>query len=347
MNIHIKKGMVFCAGLGTRLLPLTENIPKPLVPILNISNVLYALFLLKEAGIEQAIINLHHLGDEVRSFLGNGNRFGVKLSYSEEKTLLGTGGGLKKAEAFFESHPFVLLNCDFISNVQLLPIIDKHIHRNALATMVLCENKAIQSAYSEVGIDPSGHLCKIADHQHSDPVRIGIFTGIHILSPEIFSYLREVPSSIVRSFYSPAMSESPNRFWGEFLTKEYWYDTGDLYSLWGSTMSLFERLSEQDRFLSRLLTFHGYKEKKPATWSKGNQPLPPLNSPMVVGENCSVGTGAYLARTVLGENTTVCPRSRIENSVVFPHSKVETKSYCNSILWGSSVIQLDPKKLIE
>src|SRR4051812_30310051 len=113
MKKTMRKGMILSAGLGTRLLPITGTLPKPLVPILNIPNVVHTLDLLKRAGIKQVVLNLHHLSKQIEEYFGDGSRWGLDVRYSFESTLLGTGGGLKKAEAFFEGEPFVLANCDF------------------------------------------------------------------------------------------------------------------------------------------------------------------------------------------------------------------------------------------
>src|SRR5687768_14967627 len=108
MKTGFKKGMVLAAGLGTRLQPITQKTPKPLVPVLNVPNILHSLYLLKRVGITEIILNLHHLPDQLEQFLGDGSRWGLKLAYSREQQLLGTGGGLKKAEKFFDGQPLVL-----------------------------------------------------------------------------------------------------------------------------------------------------------------------------------------------------------------------------------------------
>ena len=97
MEKKITKGMVLCAGLGTRLSPITETLPKPLVPVLNVPNLLHSLYLLKRAGIVDIVLNTHHLPEQIESFLGDGSRWDLRLHFSREKTLLGTGGGVKKA----------------------------------------------------------------------------------------------------------------------------------------------------------------------------------------------------------------------------------------------------------
>src|SRR5690606_11225089 len=113
------------------------------------------------AGIREVILNLHHLPQALETFLGDGSQWEMKIAFSKEQTLLGTGGGVKKAEPFFDKKPFVLVNCDFISNVDLLPLIKKHEESRSLASMVLWDNAQMQAFYSKVGIDGEGRLVSL------------------------------------------------------------------------------------------------------------------------------------------------------------------------------------------
>ena len=106
------KAMILAAGKGTRLLPLTEKLPKPMIPISSEPLIVHQLRWLKRGGITDVVINLHHLGDQIRDYLGSGKQFGVKISYSEEEELLDTGGGIVKALPMLGEDEFVVLNGD-------------------------------------------------------------------------------------------------------------------------------------------------------------------------------------------------------------------------------------------
>ena len=92
--------MLLCAGKGTRLAPLTDHLPKPLIPVLNRPMLLYNLLLLRAAGVREVVINLHHLGDLIPEVLGDGSDLGLSVTYRHERELLGTGGGLYAARDF-------------------------------------------------------------------------------------------------------------------------------------------------------------------------------------------------------------------------------------------------------
>src|SRR5580765_4253891 len=106
MSRNSTKAMILAAGLGTRLRPLTQTTPKSLLLVNDQPLILYALRLLKKHGITEVLINLHYLGELIEKELGNGKKIGMKISYSWEPHVLGTGGGVKKGESFFEGKPF-------------------------------------------------------------------------------------------------------------------------------------------------------------------------------------------------------------------------------------------------
>ena len=293
--------MILCAGLGTRLLPITSKLPKPLVPILNLPNVLHIAEVFARAGINEIIVNTHHLASQVETYLSHVKFKDVKFYFSREnEVLLGTGGGVKKAESFFEGEPFVLSNCDFVTNLSLEPFIERHLHRKAIATMVLFKDEVRQPLYSRVGIDAKDNLCALPKYKTSAPVRGGIFTGMHILTQEIFQYLEEKPSGINDVLYPALMKECPTKIYGDFANTFYWYDTGDFHSLLQATESLLQSQNQ-------------------------TEPL--------IGKNCVIGKGVKLGPcTVIGNDCTIGEGSEISHSVLLDHSSVPANSKLFEVL---------------
>jgi NDP-sugar pyrophosphorylase family protein len=333
----IRKGMVLAAGLGTRLLPITEKTPKPLVPVLNVPNILYSIFLLKRAGIEDITINVHHLGDSLVEFLGDGDAWGVRLHFSKETLLLGTGGGLKKAQPFFNDEPLVLVNCDFISNVDLRPLIAKHQEQGALASMVLWDNPKMQAFYGKVGIDGQGHLCSLPLITTSEPVRTGIFTGIHILEPEIFDYLEAVPSGINQVLYPALMQGKPESTLGLFMEKSYWYDTGALPHLYETSMHLMESLQAGDGPMREFLKTMGhYEEKSPGIWAPIDTSLPKdliTEGPVIVGKDCIFGARATIGPyAIVGDHSQVDEEAKVKGFVGLKHSRIPAHQVSENVL---------------
>ena len=123
------KGFIFAAGLGERLRPLTENTPKSLLPVLNLPSVCYAVYLLKEAGIDHIICNLHYRYADIINFFKTYNNFGLHIEFSTEESILGTGGGFKKCEDIIGDEEVLLINADIIIDLDPVSLIKCH-HEN-------------------------------------------------------------------------------------------------------------------------------------------------------------------------------------------------------------------------
>jgi len=109
--------MILAAGLGTRLKKLTKNTPKPLIKINGKPLIEFAIMLIRRTAIKEVVINLHFEGSQIKNYLGNGSRYGLRFFYSMEKNLLGTGGGVKKAQSLLGNQSFVLINSDILCNI--------------------------------------------------------------------------------------------------------------------------------------------------------------------------------------------------------------------------------------
>src|SRR5262245_10101621 len=186
------KAMVLAAGQGTRLRPITERLPKALVPVAGRPMIDYALLLLRHYEIREVIINLHHLGGLIEAYLGDGGRLGLKITYSNEPELLDTGGGLLKAKPFLDGDTFIVINTDVLIDLNLAELIAFHKNKNACATLVL---RADENAdhYGSMDVDPTGRLCRFlntkAPHAPSGPIEKLMFTGVQILEPAVFAFM--------------------------------------------------------------------------------------------------------------------------------------------------------------
>jgi NDP-sugar pyrophosphorylase family protein len=194
------KAMVLAAGLGTRLRPLTDDRPKALVEVSGRTMLEITLARLRDFGIHDVIINLHHFADKVEDYLKSANNFGMHIEFSREEILLDTGGGLKQAAWFLSDNdrsdePFILHNVDIISTIGLKQMIESHRASKALATLAV--QKRTTSRY--LLFDQHNQLCgrRTVSEQKTEMVRTAqqtsevAFTGIHIISPRIFPLLTE------------------------------------------------------------------------------------------------------------------------------------------------------------
>jgi NDP-sugar pyrophosphorylase family protein len=192
------KAMIFAAGLGTRLRPLTNSRPKALVEVKGVTMLEIAIRKLKNAGVHQFIINLHHYANLIRDFIKEKNSFGLEINFSDETDLLrDTGGGLKKAEWFLSGNdPFFVYNVDILTDLDLTKMRDAHITTNALATLAtrerpgnrfflfdnhhrLCGWKNFETQEERLVVKSSENLLPLA------------FSGIHLIDPSIFDLIEE------------------------------------------------------------------------------------------------------------------------------------------------------------
>src|SRR3989338_3195330 len=220
------RAIILAAGLGTRLRPLTHTTPKPLLPFHQRPLIDYAILLLKKYGITDIIINTHHLASQITKTLGDGQQYGVHLSYSYEEDVLGTGGGIKKCEAFFQGDPFIAINSDILIDIDLKTLMDFHHKQASWATMVVRTHPYPSDPGPLTPIWTRGtRVLKIGGH--SQEADCHLFTGLHILDPKI---LQTVPqntfSSIIDTGYQEALKKKLPL--SAFKHSNLWMDVGTL-----------------------------------------------------------------------------------------------------------------------
>ena len=193
------KAMIFAAGLGTRLRPLTDSRPKALVPVCGEPLLYHVIGKLREAGYREVVVNVHHFAEQIRDYLQSRD-FGVKLSISDESAcLLETGGGIAHAENLIlpTDEPFLVHNVDIISNLDL-SWVRSHTRPEALATLVVSPRKTRRNLLFDKDMRLMGWMDNQSGevrtpYPHLDPAqcRQYAFAGIHNLSPRIFPHFAE------------------------------------------------------------------------------------------------------------------------------------------------------------
>ena len=219
------KAMILAAGLGTRLRPLTDTVPKPLLRVAGTPLIEWNLLLLRRYGITDVVINLHHLGALIEAHLGDGTRLAMRLSYSHEAVALGTGGGIKRVESFFGGEPFLVLNGDTLLELDLEALVRFHCGREALATMVVRADPD-PDQWGAVEVDDDQRVVRITGRGRKDVAQPQkrMFAGVHVIHPRL---LASVPpdqeSSIIDAYVREI--ESRATILG-FEMHGYWSDVG-------------------------------------------------------------------------------------------------------------------------
>jgi len=229
------KAMILAAGLGTRLKPLTDSRPKALVELSGRTLLEITLTRLRNFGITEFIINVHHFADQVIAYLKSHNNFGLRIEISREEVLLDTGGGLKKAAWFFLEdpvrldEPFLLHNVDVISTIDLRAMLQFHTQYHALATLavqsrdsgrLLLFNNDLQLVGRRAGRDQRPEIVR-----PSEPLQALAFSGIHIISPRLLPLLTEEGIFSIVPAYLRLSAQSQKIL--AFLSDQYyWRDLG-------------------------------------------------------------------------------------------------------------------------
>jgi len=225
------RAMVFAAGHGLRLRPLTDKVSKALVPVAGRPMIEYPLLLLRHYGVTEIVINLHHLGEQIEAHLGDGRKLGLRITYSKERELLDTGGGLLQAKSFLDDGTFVVVNTDVIIDLPLQAAIDQHQKSRAVATLVLRPD-ARADDYGAIEISPDRRIRRFLSHRAPSSDTVGslrklMFTGVQILEPKVFDYMAGESSVVfgTTKVTYPKMLNGGESLYG-FLFEGFWQDLG-------------------------------------------------------------------------------------------------------------------------
>ena len=314
--------MVLAAGLGTRLRPLTNNLPKPLLPVANRPILEYTFSLLSRArlGIEDVIVNTHHLPERLEDGLRSLDTGGLRVHLSREARILGTAGGPKKARSFLEDGTFLLVNGDFLIDIDLRKVVDLHRRSGARATMVLREDSG-----GGIFVDRQGAIRRFLEGPEGAPAEWtrADFTGIHVLEPEVLSLVpRNTPFEINLQVYP----EMLRRGWGVagLLHRGYWREAGDPARYLAANLEVISGRS------GGIAPPPGAGRLNP----RGEGCAPPLlvgegavieagarlGPGVVVGPEARIGRGATVKNAVLLEGTDIPAGARVESEIRSPAS---------------------------
>lgn len=208
--------MIFAAGLGTRLKPLTDSMPKALVPIAGKPLLEHVILKLIAAGFDEIIVNVHHFPDQIIDFLKSNNNFGIRIEVSDERDfLLDTGGGIRKAAWFFDDgNSFLVHNVDILSTADLGALYHQHLRTNSLATLMVSRRDTFRYLLFNGDLRLKGWVnektgeTKPIDLKKSQLYNKLAFSGIQVLSPQVFELMQKFePRFSIMDFYLENASE--------------------------------------------------------------------------------------------------------------------------------------------
>jgi mannose-1-phosphate guanylyltransferase len=309
------KAMVLAAGLGTRLRPLTYEISKPMVPVLDRPVMEHILDLLDRHGIEQTIANLHYFPEMIREY------FGERISYRFEEELLGTAGGVRACADFFGDEPFLVISGDALTDIDLTALEARHRETGAIATLAV---KKVADT-RELGVvlhDRDGRITGFQEKPRPEEALSDLGNcGIYVFDPEIFDYFPERAFVDWAKDVFPALLEHDVPFHIHEV-REYWNDVGSLSELRQGT---FDALRGELR-----LGIEGEELSPGVIVAGGPSPLredTQTEGPVWIGRDVSVGAGVRLmGPLVLGDGAQVGDHAQLRGSIVFPGTEVAAES---------------------
>jgi len=285
------KAMILAAGMGERLGPLTNVSPKVLVPVVNIPVIDRVLELLKTHGVREIIINAHHHYQKIIDYLEEDNHFGIRMEIRIEKDILGTGGGIKNTQDFWDKDPFIVINGDILTDIDLGKVYKFHLKRNNLVTMVLHEFPI----YNKVKVDREMNILSIGPGTNLKDTLA--FTGIHVINPEVLDFIPENKRYNIINCYRKLIDlKKPIR--GYLATGHRWIDIGTIADYLGSNLNFLPP--------GNIAIDHGCRIDSGAT----------LKDWAVIGKGSLIERGALVKRSVLWNDVIVREGIRVVDSVV-------------------------------
>jgi NDP-sugar pyrophosphorylase family protein len=220
---QINTAFILGAGLGTRLRPLTENIPKPLLPISGRQIITYAMEHLRAIGVRRFIVNTHHCAEKYTEAFPKGNWQGIPITFRHEPILLDTAGGIKNIEDLIVNEERILVyNGDIITNLPIAPLVDKHFAGRTTVTLALRSSGPLLN----VNIDKDDFVCDLRHTLKNQGIKSCLFAGIYIVEK---SFLQRLQAGKIESIVLPLVEmikDNPHSVGGIVIDQGYWYDVG-------------------------------------------------------------------------------------------------------------------------
>ncbi|MGE5575821.1 MAG: sugar phosphate nucleotidyltransferase [Syntrophothermus sp.] len=326
------KAMILAAGVGSRLEPLTCNVPKPMVPVVNRPAMEHIVALLKKHGYTDVIANLWYLPERIRGYFGDGSDFGLSLSYSQEKELLGTAGGLKKVEGFFDD-TFLVISGDALTDIDLTDMLRFHRGSGALATIAL-RRVDDPTRFGVVLTTSDGRITGFQEKPKAAEALSNLAnTGIYIFEREL---LNLIPPGAFYDFGKdlfPRLVAAGAPFYG-YAMGGYWCDIGSITQYRLAQYDVLQGKVELEAF-SRLQA----ASIRPGVFGGDDCRIDPsarLEGRILLGRGCTIGRGVWIVgETVIGDNCRIEDNAMIERSVIWQNTWVGKEARLTECVVGS------------
>jgi mannose-1-phosphate guanylyltransferase/mannose-1-phosphate guanylyltransferase/phosphomannomutase len=321
--------MVLAAGLGTRLRPITYELAKPMVPVLDRPVMAHIVALLDRHGVEDVVANLHHFPDAIRGY------FGDRLSYRYEESLLGTAGGVRNCADFFGGETFLVISGDALTDIDLGAFARRHRATKALATIAV-KRVGDTSEYGIVLSDGDGRVTGFQEKPSPQEARSNVGNcGIYCFEPEIFDYFPDQPMVDWANDVFPALLGAGAPFFVHEIN-EYWNDIGSLAELRQGTFDALAgefyidvpgRQEQPGVIVGEGSTVAGLAELDGLIWIGRDVELGAdvrLLGPLAIGDGARIGDGVALRDSIVFPGTELAPGTILVGAIAGHSGIVES-----------------------
>ncbi len=332
--------MVMAAGVGSRLDPLTQKIPKPLVPVLNKPVMDILLQKLRDYGVEKVIANTHYLAEQIQNRYTKNSPVDIHFDYIHEETLSGTAGGVKKCEFFFDDvEDFIVVSADGLHDADLDKIVKSHKESGCIATMAISAVDHAEVCHFGVVVPTKEHY--VSEFQEKPSIEEAksnyINTGIYVFNKRIFDFIPKGEKYDFAKNVFPRLLEAGEKI-NTYRIYSYWSDIGTIEQYIQSNIDALSKkvLIKDPNIIRKYNSVYviGENTKLPEDTSLLNN--------VVIGKNCTIGKNVKMENVILWDNVTVADNVTLKNVVCANNTTIK------SSLEGTSRWEvIGPDRIIE
>lgn len=314
-------GILLVGGLGTRLMPLTRDTPKPMLPIAGLPVTEHQLMAAKRAGVTTIVLATSYLSEVFTPYFGDGSKWGIKLQYAVEQTPLGTGGAIRNAAAALNlttgsDEPIVIFNGDVLSSHNLAKQIQEHVSHSADVTLHLTHVEDAR-AYGCVPVDKNGRVTAFLEKM-DNPITNTINAGSYVFHPSVIDTIAEHSVVSVERDVFPALVASGKKIYG-YIEDSYWLDIGTPKALLAGSKHLVGGEFKVDP-------------------SSQIAPSAQLHDGTSVGERCVIHEDVVISGSIISAGVEIGKGSEIKNSFIASGSQIAADSKIIGTYYSNELI---------
>jgi len=324
--------MILAAGVGSRLDPLTRNVPKPMVPVVNQPVMEHIVHLLVWHGFTDIFCNTHYLADQIESYFQDGQALGAQMRYNREEELMGTAGGVKRVaqekKFFDDGETFLVIGGDDLTGIDLSAMLEFHKAKGALATIGLTRVDD-PSQFGVVVVDEEGAIGNFVEKPAPGTAPSNLVNmGVYLLDPAVLELIPDGQFYDFGKELFPLLLEKDKPFYG-YETDAFWRDVGNLREY---------RECHDDFFESKIELEVNVPPQSEGVWIGSDCHIHEtaiIEGNCLIGPNCTVGPAARIGRnSVLGEGCIVGAAATVYQSILWARSEIKPETHVERCVVG-------------